>query len=629
MASGTTRLRHPVSREGPADAAQPHTPNAFRVLLVEDNRGDSILVGEALRDPEGVYRVERATTLAEALERVDGEAFDAVLLDLGLPDSQGLATLTPMLRASGAPILVLTGLDDEEFGLEAVHEGAQDYLVKGRTSEEVLRRSLRYAIERARLRAATTSPLIETAPIGLAVLDRDLRYLYVNPAMAAINGVPALSHLGRSLERVLPELSGELAEMLHTTIESGQPLHEVEITGRPANREEMATWLLSAEPLRDASGQGVGVALSMVDITERKRKEEALSALAELRSQAQAIGEALAYGIWISDPDGGLRYASESFLELIGMSLVQASGFGWMAALAEGTAEPTRRAWDECRSRGRQWEYEYVIPGRDGRRHTVLSRGAPIRDERDRIVSWAGINLDITERKEADAFRDAYMGVLSHELRTPITSIYGASTLLRRPNVDEEQRQELVEDIGAEADRLRRLVENLLVLARAEGGSLLVDTEPIALAHVVAATVAQERKLWRNCHFELVVEGPGPMAMGDEMFVGQVLGNLLSNAAKYGPPDGRIDVIVDTEAGRPRVRVLDQGPGVDPEEADSLFGVFYRSARTLKVSGSGIGLFVARNLVEAMAGRIWARPRPEGAGAEFGFELQPSPEEPS
>jgi two-component system sensor histidine kinase KdpD len=105
--------------------------------------------------------------------------------------------------------------------------------------------------------------------------------------------------------------------------------------------------------------------------------------------------------------------------------------------------------------------------------------------------------------------------------------------------------------------------------------------------------------------------------------VEQITRNLLENAAKYGPVDGQVELVVDVDDGWPRVRVLDRGPGVDPAEADRLFEVFYRSGRTSRVAGSGIGLFVAHRLVESIGGTIWARPRDDGPGAEFGFRLQP------
>jgi two-component system sensor histidine kinase KdpD len=117
------------------------------------------------------------------------------------------------------------------------------------------------------------------------------------------------------------------------------------------------------------------------------------------------------------------------------------------------------------------------------------------------------------------------------------------------------------------------------------------------------------------------------VARADATFVEQIVRNLVENAAKYGPPAGPVELIVDAPDGWPRIRVLDHGPGVDPAEADRLFEVFYRSERTSRVAGSGIGLFVAHRLVESIGGTIWARPRTDGPGSEFGFRLQPFTED--
>ena len=227
------------------------------------------------------------------------------------------------------------------------------------------------------------------------------------------------------------------------------------------------------------------------------------------------------------------------------------------------------------------------------------------------------------DRTEDEAYREAFLAILSHELRTPITSIYAASTLLSRPGLDEERRMELVGDIAQEAERLRRLVEDLVVLARAERGAIQVHTEPVLLPHVLRKVCEQQKRRWPDNTFELSVGSQVPVARAEESFVEQIAHNLLENAAKYGPPDRPVEVIVDAPEGWPRVRVLDRGPGIDPAEAQRLFEVFYRSPRTSRVAGSGIGLFVAHRLVESIGGTIWARPRDDGPGAEFGFQLQP------
>jgi signal transduction histidine kinase len=145
--------------------------------------------------------------------------------------------------------------------------------------------------------------------------------------------------------------------------------------------------------------------------------------------------------------------------------------------------------------------------------------------------------------------------------------------------------------------------------------------------HVLRKLCSQEQTRWPGRQIALQVIGRVPVAKAESAFVEQIVRNLIGNAAKYGPADGRIDVVADVQDGRPRVRVLDRGPGVDPAEADRLFELFYRSERTAGTAGSGIGLFLAHRLVESMEGTIWARPRTDGPGSEFGFTLQPIEED--
>lgn len=479
----------------------------------------------------------------------------------------------------------------------------------------------------ARLGAAASTPLIETAPIGLAVLDRDLRFMYANPAMARANGRDATAHLGQRVDRVIRGLDPETVRALDVAAEMGEAVRDVEF-GPDAPSDSIAErWLLNAEPLRDSSGELAGLTLSVVEVSERRNREDAVAAVAEMRLQARAIGESIPYGIWIAEPDGHMQYLSESFLALIGQTMEEAAGFGWVKAIAPEFAESTMRDWRRAVTARRPWNYELVIPDSRGRRHTILSRGVPIRDDHGRVTSWAGINLDLSDRKEAETFREAFIGILSHELRTPITAIYAAGKLLERPGLDGSHREGLVEDISHEAERLRRLVDDLLVLARTDSGATQVRTEPVLLQHILPRVCAQEQSRWPDRHFELSLVNPLPVARAEEAFVEQIVRNLLGNAAKYGARGEPIQIVADAPDGWPRVRVLDRGPGVDPDEAPRLFELFYRSDRTARVSGSGIGLFVAHRLIESMGGSIWARPRDDGPGAEFGFRLQPVPDE--
>lgn len=234
---------------------------------------------------------------------------------------------------------------------------------------------------------------------------------------------------------------------------------------------------------------------------------------------------------------------------------------------------------------------------------------------------FTGQVRDITERREAETARERFIDIVSHELRTPITAIYGGSRLLARRALKEEAREAILSDVIAEADRLQQLVEDLLVLIKSERGADQAMVQPVLLHRLVSRVVEAELTRWPTAQIEVRSSGPAVPVLADETAVGQTLRNLLSNAAKYGPSGGRIEVVIEHGDDKVRVLVLDEGPGIRADEADRLFSIDYRSPLTSETtSGSGIGLFVSRWLITTMGGRIWAGPRPTG-GAEFGFEL--------
>lgn len=231
------------------------------------------------------------------------------------------------------------------------------------------------------------------------------------------------------------------------------------------------------------------------------------------------------------------------------------------------------------------------------------------------------------QEREARQLQEAFVGVMSHELRTPITTILAGSKLLSRDTSMKGTSQELALDIEAEADRLFRLVEDLLVLSRLERGSLSVGDEPVHLMRVLQRVVASEATRWPETRFQVPAERSGFLVRGDETYVEQVLRNLLTNAAKYSPADTVVRVEIDPKGADIVVRVLDEGAGVTESEVERLFGIFYRSPTTAaSAAGAGIGLFVCRRLIGAMGGRIWARRRAV-AGSEFGFALGRYPDD--
>jgi signal transduction histidine kinase len=225
--------------------------------------------------------------------------------------------------------------------------------------------------------------------------------------------------------------------------------------------------------------------------------------------------------------------------------------------------------------------------------------------------------------QRANQLRDAFIGVISHELRTPITTIYGLSKMLRQrgSDLDPEVMVSTIEDVEAEADRLQRLVEDLLVLSRAERGVVDIDGEPLGMTRILRRVVEAERARLPGRVIELEAGEGLPLVIGEETYVEQVVRNLLTNAAKYANPAAPIRVVVEVANDEVVTRVLDEGIGIADGDTDRVFDLFYRSTSATRMAGgAGIGLFVCRQLVEAMGGRIWAAPR-SPVGTEVGFAL--------
>lgn len=355
---------------------------------------------------------------------------------------------------------------------------------------------------------------------------------------------------------------------------------------------------------------------------ERQNDERRLSALAgveqaraaQLKSVIESIGDAVvvcdAYGsVVLSNPaadallpgrlDDGLDGIMSAFEWPPGTRAGElAPGHGVEVRLDDGAEEDDR--WMELSA------YPVLaVDGATGAGGTIL------------------IMRDVTVARNARAVREAFLGVLSHELRTPVTTIYGSSEVLSRKSaadLPEERRREVYDDIRSEADRLYRLVENLLVLSRVERQGLTIDTEPVLLQRLIPRVVDSESGRWPGTSWRTELPSNLPPVAAEETYIEQVLRNLMGNAAKYGG-DGPVTVSAEDTGSTVLVRVRDSGPGFPNDEVNRLFDLFYRSPTVVKrAAGAGIGLFVSRQLILAMGGRMTARNRPEG-GAEFAFEI--------
>ena len=411
----------------------------------------------------------------------------------------------------------------------------------------------------------------------------------------------------------------------------------------PNQREARLEAQLDGQPLFIEEDLAVLSLLGSITVRAVER-EEALVRLAEARQELQAAAEIRASearfrALLAADPnsvlavdgEGRISWATGPTAGLFGRPAHELAGLRIGDVIQLSTTDAGAGFGPDGDSSGsRVRRVEATARRNDG---TTFPADVALTDfELDDRVFRLYVVSDATWRHEASLMRDRFLGILSHELRTPVTAIYGGTRLLLKKSsqLDPESRAELLESVATEADRLERIIENLLVMARVERGADFFETRPVALRAAMSELVSRERQLWPDLKIELAVEQGLPLVAADEDYLALIVRNLISNAAKYAGSTARVQITAGHEDDAVAVRFLDDGPGLPAESAEDLFNLYYRAPAASNTPGAGIGLFVCRGLVNAIGGRIWARQRPEG-GAEFGFSvpLYRDPDEPA
>lgn len=284
---------------------------------------------------------------------------------------------------------------------------------------------------------------------------------------------------------------------------------------------------------------------------------------------------------------------------------------------------------------------EYRLLAHDGRVVWVEDQSVAFGGEETFAVGYL---IDITRRKQAEAEQSALAsertelaaelerererGVLlataSHELRTPLASVYGgAQTLLHRTSLGDAERERILRVVVAEAERLRTVVDSILTASSLEAGAFELALEPTSATAIAEEAVERARERAPREASISFEPGSAPPALADPERLRQVLDNLLDNAIKFSPEVVEILVSITSSDGRLQITVSDRGIGIAPEESERVFERFYRAseAKERQPSGTGLGLYVVRELVERMGGEVSLEPNP-GGGARFSFSLE-------
>ena len=459
-------------------------------------------------------------------------------------------------------------------------------------------------------------------PMNHFSADRNFAALYGLEDEEDLSGDPARHRQQIHAEDLPSVLAAEQSAMTSGVLASTE--------FRVASADGTERWVARRGKVQlDAEGKAVFISGVLIDITAQKVAEQALRSSEKLY---RAIGESIDYGVWQCDPRGANVYASESFLNLIGMTQEQCSNFGWRSVLHPDDASDTMAAWLECVRTGGLWYREHRILGVDGRYHPILAQGVAIRGERGEITGWAGINLDISRLKrteealrDADRRKDEFLATLAHELRNPLAPIRHAVKLLEAASADAQQQQWARDVIGRQVQRMALLLDDLLDVSRITRGRLDLKTEVIDLRSIVNAAVEVARPMIESKQQALTVELPveSLVMRVDPLRLSQSLSNLLTNAAKYTDANGKISLSVTLSSSEVVMTVQDTGIGMDPKTIPGLFEMFSQidPAIDRTEGGLGIGLALVKGLMTLHGGAVEGMSPGIGRGSAFTMRL--------
>ncbi len=532
--------------------------------------------------------------------------------------------------------------------------------------EESLRDKQRIANEKL----ALIDTIYASAPVGLYFLDCELRYVSVNNALAEMDGHPPEFYLGKSVREAVPELADVIEAYHRRVIESGQPIVDVEVNGMTQTRpNEQRYWLSSYYPMRNDSGDLLGVNVAVRDITRRKHAEANALFLLDLgdcirfaadgdellRAVSVALGEHLRASRCLFIRIDGTQdrvvvqrdyhpnvpsLVGHYSLSAMPQAIVEAARLGQTIVVGDVSRDQRTAEFVDAHRRLGVSAYVATPMVRDGQlTSAIVVAMAESHEWNEREVAlvnlvaertWeavAKLQLDAVLRvsdaalRDADRRKDEFLATLAHELRNPLSLMRNVVTLQQTasaPHSDPQWGRDIIE---RQVNYLTRLTDDLFDVSRITREKLDLQKETLNLPEVIQAAIESCRPLIEQRRHELIVT-MSPEAIyvdADRVRLTQVFMNLLNNAAKYTPDPGHIWLNVEPAGDTVEVRVKDTGLGIAPEDLPRLFELFYQVDRSFTRSegGLGLGLTLVHRLVEMHGGKVEARSAGVNRGSEF------------
>jgi PAS domain S-box-containing protein len=637
------------------------TPPARTLLLVENTLCDQERYRHYLgSDPSCTYRFLEAESTAAGLALCRTQTIDAILLDSNLPDASGLEFLEMLYTHSGEecpPVVMIADSDGSvpsvalSMAIRAIKLGAENYLLKHSLTPESLQIAVGSAIENARLRSqlrqsdnrfrVSIENMLDCFGICLAIRDElgqiiDFQIDYLNAAALESNQMTQ-DDIGKRLCEVFPaHYETGLFEEYCRVVETGAPLIKENLIYSDIFGSQHLTRAYEIH----ASKLGDGFVASWRDITDRKQAKAALE-------QTNSILEAVIMGatdvVFVKDLQGRYVIANPTAAEWLNTSVEAMLGQDDTTFFPPEVAQQIMHSDRQIIQFGEPIVYEEEMP-RQGEVRSLLSAKYPWRDAAGNVLGVVGISRDITTLKATEAEReqllqreqsareeaeaanrskDEFVAVVAHELRSPLNAISGWAKLLQTRKFEKAMLEKALDTIVRNTQTQVQLVEDLLDISRMVKGTLQITSAPVNLSNVIEAVLdnihpmADAKGIRLQTHLTLV-----PQISGDFYRLQQIAVNLLTNAIKFTPAGGQIEIELEPIDNQVLLRVSDTGKGIAPEFLPFIFERFQQGQQSIRSKdGLGLGLAIVKNLVALHGGTITAESAGVGRGSTFTVRL--------
>jgi PAS domain S-box-containing protein len=458
--------------------------------------------------------------------------------------------------------------------------------------------------------------------------------------------------VGRNVFEAMPELVSQgFTHLLDLIYRTGETFDDFEVklwVGSGEGRREVylnGTY----QPIRNADGKIDRIATLMHDVTEKVKARKHIEALAEdlkvSEARARRLQDSGVIGVVFWTRDGSVVDANDAFLAMLGYSRQELleGQLSWREMTPPELLELDERAFREMESTGICTPYEKVLLSKQGRSVPILIGNAFWEGSTDSGVSWI---IDISARRDAEAERDSllererlaraqaeqanrskdeFLAMVSHELRTPLNAMLGWARMLSAGTLDKSRQKRGLEVIERNAIAQAQLIEDLLDVSRIVHGKLRLEVARMDFRSVVEAAVDSLRPTIESKGIALVVslDSDNEPILGDAQRLQQVVWNLLSNSAKFTPKGGQVQVELRRAGAEVELSVSDNGRGIAPSALPFVFDRFRQADASITRSygGLGLGLSIAKSLVELHGGSIEAFSAGEGEGSRFTLRL--------